>query len=188
MQADVVLTAAAVPCQSEALGAALERQVEAMEACPAGADGPQLLEAARQGSELPQALAAVDLALWDLAGKREGRPLVELLSDRRPGQVAVNAVIDAAEVPECARQARAAAQAGFSCVKVKVGDDGDIERVAAVRDAVGVGVWAGALSVGTASTGAASGAGVGSGVAAGTASAITVSITEERAAFWSVMG
>lgn len=117
--------------------AALERQVEALEACPPGAAGPQLLEAARQGSELPQALAAVDMALWDLAGKREGRPLVELLADRRPAQVAVNAVIDAAEAPESARQASAAAGAGFSCVKVKVGDDGDIERVAAVREAVG---------------------------------------------------
>lgn len=120
--------------------AALERQLEAVEACPPGATGPGVLEAARQGSDLPQALAAVDMALWDLAGKREGRPLLELLGDRRPKQVEVNALIDATHREECVRRARSAAEAGFSCVKVKVGDDGDLERIKAVREAVGASV------------------------------------------------
>ena len=38
-----------------------------------GRSGAQLLEGCRQVADLPQALAAVDLALWDLAGQRELR-------------------------------------------------------------------------------------------------------------------
>ena len=119
--------------------AALERQAEALEACPPGATGPQALEAARQGSGLPQALAAVDLALWDMAGRRDGRPLVELLADRRPAGVEVNALVGAGEPDAAAAQAAAAVGAGFGCVKVKAGDPRDIERVHAVRDAIGDG-------------------------------------------------
>ncbi|MFM8561854.1 MAG: mandelate racemase/muconate lactonizing enzyme family protein [Solirubrobacterales bacterium] len=118
---------------------ALERQAEALEACPPGASGPQALEAARQGSELPQALAAVDLALWDMAGRREGRPVLELLTDRRPRQVEVNAVVGAGEPAACAARALEAVEAGFGCVKVKVGDPDGIERVRAVREAIGDG-------------------------------------------------
>jgi L-alanine-DL-glutamate epimerase-like enolase superfamily enzyme len=118
---------------------ALERQVEALEACPPGSSGPQVLEAARQGSELPQALAAVDLAMWDLAGRREGRPVLELLTDRRPRQVEVNAVIGAGDPAASATEARAAVDRGFSCVKVKVGDADGVERVRAVREAIGDG-------------------------------------------------
>ena len=55
-----------------------------------GRTGPQLLDACRAVADLPQALAAVDLALWDAAGRRAGRPLAALLTDaplpRRPGQ------------------------------------------------------------------------------------------------------
>jgi L-alanine-DL-glutamate epimerase-like enolase superfamily enzyme len=46
-----------------------------------GASGAELLDACRAASDLPQALAAVDLALWDLAGNRERRPVCALLSD-----------------------------------------------------------------------------------------------------------
>src|SRR4051794_25098708 len=35
-----------------------------------GLDGGELLDACRAADELPQALAAVDLALWDRAGRR----------------------------------------------------------------------------------------------------------------------
>lgn len=117
--------------------AALERQVEALEACPPDATGPQVLEAARQGDELPQALAAVDMAMWDLAGRRERRPVLELLTDRRPSRVEVNAVVGAGDPAACAARAREAIEAGFGCVKVKVGDAQDVERVRAVREAIG---------------------------------------------------
>ncbi len=119
--------------------AALERQVEALEACPPDARGPQALEAAAQGSALPQALAAVDLALWDLAGRRDGRPVLELLTDRRPAAVEVNATVGAGEPGVAAAEAAAAVEAGFRCVKVKAGDPEDIDRVHAVRAAIGDG-------------------------------------------------
>ena len=38
-----------------------------------GRTGPQLLDACREVADLPQALAAVDLALWDAAGQRAGQ-------------------------------------------------------------------------------------------------------------------
>ena len=43
--------------------------------------GGELLEACRAADDLPQALAAVDMALWDRAGHRAGRPVARLLTD-----------------------------------------------------------------------------------------------------------
>src|SRR5579875_3768686 len=53
--------------------------------------------ACTQADSLSQALAAVDLALWDLAGRRAGKPVSELLGADEPGTVAVNATIGAVE-------------------------------------------------------------------------------------------
>jgi L-alanine-DL-glutamate epimerase-like enolase superfamily enzyme len=86
---------------------------------------------------LPQALAAVDLALWDRAARRAGRPLWALLGARDPAPVAVNATIGAEDRAGAAEAAAAAARAGFGCVKVKVGVGDDAGRLAAVRAAVG---------------------------------------------------
>jgi L-alanine-DL-glutamate epimerase-like enolase superfamily enzyme len=51
--------------------------------------------------------------------------------------VPVNATIGAVDDDRAAAQARAAAEAGFRCLKLKVGTEGDGARVAAVRAAVG---------------------------------------------------
>ena len=53
-----------------------------------GLDGGELLDACRDADDLPQALAAVDLALWDRAGRRAGLPVAALLTDapRRRGR------------------------------------------------------------------------------------------------------
>jgi O-succinylbenzoate synthase len=53
-------------------------------------------------------------------------------------RVPVNALIPAVAPDEAARQAAAAVADGFRCLKVKVGDRHDVDRVAAVRDAAGV--------------------------------------------------
>ena len=58
---------------------------------------------------MPQALAAVDLALWDLAGNREGKPVSELISDDPATEVRVNATIPAEDRAHAAEQAAAAA-------------------------------------------------------------------------------
>jgi L-Ala-D/L-Glu epimerase len=102
-----------------------------------GVDGAQLLEACRRVEDLPAALAAIDLALWDRAGRRAGRPVAALLTDDPATEVPVNATVGATDRAGAAQQAAGAAQAGFGCVKVKVGVGDDAGRVAAVRAAVG---------------------------------------------------
>ncbi len=97
----------------------------------------EVLSACRERVDLPQALAAVDLALWDLAGRRAARPVCELLCDAPATAVPVNATITAPDRAGAARQAAAAAAAGYKCVKLKVGLADDAGRVAAVRAAIG---------------------------------------------------
>ena len=91
----------------------------------------------RAERDLPQALAAVDLALWDLAGKRAGRPVAQLISIEAARSIPVNATIGAEDRAGAAAAAAAAAQADFDTVKVKVGVGDDAGRLAAVRAAVG---------------------------------------------------
>jgi L-Ala-D/L-Glu epimerase len=96
-----------------------------------------LLDRCREAADLPQALAAIDLALWDLGGLRAGKPVAELLTDTPAATVAVNATVSSAQREEAAELAAAAVSAGFSCVKLKVGLGDDLQRVRAVRDAIG---------------------------------------------------
>jgi o-succinylbenzoate synthase len=121
----------------EAYRAVLEAPAGTGAGAGAGGGGGTLLDRCRDVDDLPQALAAVDIALWDMAGRRAGRPVCELLSDSPAEAIAVNASI-AADAPElAARAAAVAVAAGYSCVKLKVGTAGDAERVAAVREAIG---------------------------------------------------
>ena len=99
--------------------------------------GGELLDACRAADGLPQALAAVDTALWDRAGRRAGRPVARLLTDDVLDEVPVNATIGASDRAAAAASADAARRAGFRCVKLKVGIGDDAGRVAAVRAALG---------------------------------------------------
>jgi L-alanine-DL-glutamate epimerase-like enolase superfamily enzyme len=103
----------------------------------AGSSGAQLVDACRRVYDEPVALAAIDLALWDRAGRRAGRPVAALLTDAPARTVAVNATLSATDRAGAAAQAAAAAAAGYECVKLKVGLGDDAGRVAAVRAAVG---------------------------------------------------
>jgi L-alanine-DL-glutamate epimerase-like enolase superfamily enzyme len=98
----------------------------------------QVRDACRRVAMLPQAVAAIDLALWDLAGRRARAPIWQLLrpSSSTP-EVEVNATIASADRAGAAREAAAARAAGFGTVKVKVGIGDDAGRVAAVRAAAG---------------------------------------------------
>jgi L-alanine-DL-glutamate epimerase-like enolase superfamily enzyme len=82
-------------------------------------------------------MAALDLALWDLAGRRAGQPVWRLLGAPDAADVAVNSTIAANDRTGAAREASDAQAAGFSCVKVKVGIGDDAGRLAAVRAAAG---------------------------------------------------
>jgi len=96
-----------------------------------------LLAACAAERDLPQALAAIDLALWDHASRRTETPLATLIDPRAVGSVPVNATIGAEDRAGAAAAAAAAAADGFRCVKVKVGIGDDAGRLAAVRAAVG---------------------------------------------------
>jgi L-alanine-DL-glutamate epimerase-like enolase superfamily enzyme len=116
--------------------AALERYRPIL--ADAGAmNGAQLVDACRLVEDLPAALAAIDLALWDRAGRRAGQPVAALLTDSPAPDVAVNATVATTDRSSAAEQAARAAEAGFSCLKLKVGVGDDAGRVAAVRAAVG---------------------------------------------------
>jgi o-succinylbenzoate synthase len=83
------------------------------------------------------ASAAIDTALADRAARSAGRTLAELGPKTAATSVPVNAAILATDRAGAAREAAAAAEAGFETVKLKVGVGDDAGRVAAVRAAVG---------------------------------------------------
>jgi L-Ala-D/L-Glu epimerase len=96
----------------------------------------RVIEALRNGGDggaPPQARAAEEMARLDLEGRRAGRALGEPGADA----IAVNRTLPAGPPSEVARAAREAVRAGYSCFKVKVGLPDDVERVAAVREALG---------------------------------------------------
>ncbi len=81
----------------------------------------------------PQAHAAWELALLDLEARRAGRPVGDPGAER----IAVNRTLPAGPPEEVAERAIAGVREGYSCLKVKVGLPDDVERVGAVRAAIG---------------------------------------------------
>jgi L-alanine-DL-glutamate epimerase-like enolase superfamily enzyme len=96
-----------------------------------------VLAACKAERDLPQALAAIDLALWDHASRRTQTPLAKLIHPLAADEVAVNATIGADDRAGASEAAARAVRDGFRCVKVKVGIGDDAGRLAAVRAAVG---------------------------------------------------
>lgn len=90
------------------------------------------------------AISAVDIALWDLAGKATGLAVYELLGGRVRDRVAVYATglyYTEGEFPDrLLAEARGYVEAGFKGMKTKVGGlplADDVRRVAAIRAAIG---------------------------------------------------
>jgi o-succinylbenzoate synthase len=115
---------------------ALERYAPVLDASQ-GQNGAQLIDTCRRVDDLPQALAAIDLALWDRGGRLAGKPIAALITDDPAPTVPVNATLGAADRAGAAREAEAATAEGFRCLKLKVGIGDDAGRIAAVRAAVG---------------------------------------------------
>ncbi len=116
--------------------AALERYVPVL-AESRDLNGAQLIDACRAVDDLPQALAAIDLALWDRGGRIAGKPVAALLTDEPASTVPVNATLAAHDRAGVAEEAAAATADGFQCIKLKVGVGDDAGRVAAARAAAG---------------------------------------------------
>ncbi len=102
----------------------------------AGADGEahaDILARCAEAAVLPPSLAAIDLALWDLEGRRAGEPVWRLLGASEPEPVAVNYTVSSADRSGAATEAAEARVAGFGTLKVKVAIGDDHGRLAAVR-------------------------------------------------------
>ena len=88
----------------------------------------------RPGDDAPaQARAAWELALLDMEARRSGRAIGEPGADA----IAVNRTLPGGPPDEVARHASDGVRDGFSCFKVKVGLPDDVERIGAVREAIG---------------------------------------------------
>ena len=85
------------------------------------------------GRRPPQARAAEEIARLDLHARQEDRPLAEPRKDA----LAVNMTLAAGPPEEVAERARAGLRDGYACFKLKVGLPDDLDRVAAVREAIG---------------------------------------------------
>jgi L-Ala-D/L-Glu epimerase len=124
-------------------GVGIERTEQALEryapvlARAGQLNGSQLIDACREVDDLPAALAAVDLALWDRAGRMRGLPIAALLTDAPASHVPVNATISSLDRASIAEDVARAVREGFDCVKLKVAVGDDAGRVAAARAAAG---------------------------------------------------
>ena len=90
----------------------------------------------------PYAKSAVDMACWDVLGKRAQLPLAELLGGRFGERVDLYRSVSQDAPARMADRARKYAAEGYRRIQVKVGldPDEDVERIEAVHDAVGDGI------------------------------------------------
>lgn len=78
----------------------------------------------RGGPVLNSALSGVDQALWDIAGKRAGMPVYELLGGRVRAAVPVYTHASGATIEEVVEQARSFVGEGYRHVRLQVGQPG----------------------------------------------------------------
>jgi muconate cycloisomerase len=93
----------------------------------------------RELSEGFEAKAAIEMALFDLAGRVLGVPVTTLLGGRVRDEVRFNAWIGTVPPAQAAREADGWAARGFRSAKIKLdgATDEGVARVAAVREAAG---------------------------------------------------
>lgn len=122
----------------------LDEQLRGLPASP-GETGPRLQSQFRvlgTSGLVEMALAGIDMALWDVVGKREGISLRRLLGSSRTS-VPAYAGIRSMQPEAAAREAVAAVERGFGAVKVKLGAgslEDDLAVVRRVREAAGAGI------------------------------------------------
>ncbi|MEO3884698.1 mandelate racemase/muconate lactonizing enzyme family protein [Nonomuraea sp. B5E05] len=92
-----------------------------------------------------QALAAIDIALWDLKARRAGLPLAKLLGSYRDSVRTYNTSGGFLHAPieEVKARASESIESGIGGIKIKVGQPDmreDLRRLAAVREHLGEGV------------------------------------------------
>ena len=102
-----------------------------------------------RGSILGGAISAVDIALWDIKGQRLGVPIWDLLGGKCRDKIRLHLLMGGATPDDLAKNARAAANEGFTAIKFDPIPNGFgdlslsallaavVENVAAAREAVG---------------------------------------------------
>lgn len=105
---------------------------------------PRDISAARRAMDFviklnPFTKAAVEMALWDIAGKAVGLPVYQLLGGKVRDRVRIKLVVWARDVAGSRTMAEDHLKLGVTCVKVKTGLDPetDVARVRAVREVAG---------------------------------------------------
>jgi L-alanine-DL-glutamate epimerase-like enolase superfamily enzyme len=95
-------------------------------------------QALRVAADFPAARAALDTALWDLAARRAGVPLVRFWGGE-PKPLPTSVTIGICSVEETLAAARDWIAQGFRILKVKIGEDFelDAERLRKIREALG---------------------------------------------------
>jgi len=105
-----------------------------------------------RGAIITAAISAVDIALWDIAGKRLGAPIYELLGGPTRDKLRLHLLLSGGSIEETVSSAMSAVEDGFTAVKfdpipTDVQNlslprmiDETVSRASAVRDAVGVDV------------------------------------------------
>jgi muconate cycloisomerase len=93
------------------------------------------------------AKGAVEMALFDLQGRILGVPVYKLLGGKDPGTdgIRLKFVIGAVEPDVAACRAQRMVERGWRAIKVKIGRQGhpgaDVDRLRAVREAIGPDIW-----------------------------------------------
>lgn len=87
----------------------------------------------------PFSKSAIEMALWDIAGKAAGVPVYQLLGGKVRDKIRIKLVVWARDVAGSRLMAEQHLKRGVNCVKVKVGLDPvtDVARVRAVREVAG---------------------------------------------------
>jgi L-alanine-DL-glutamate epimerase-like enolase superfamily enzyme len=87
----------------------------------------------------PFTKSGLEIALWDILGKSVGLPVYRLLGGKIRETVPIKMSVSGAEPRRAAELAEWAMKKGLKALKVKVGiePDGDLQRVNAVRSAIG---------------------------------------------------
>lgn len=119
-----------------------ETYLEVLPGLDAAAVGAVMADLEHRLPANPSARAALDMALHDLAGKILGVPVSVLLGGARRPSIRLARALGIGTVVDTVASAERFVAAGFRTLKMKVGQDpsADVERVRAVRAAVGPGV------------------------------------------------
>jgi muconate/chloromuconate cycloisomerase len=87
------------------------------------------------------AKTAIDIALWDIAGKAMKSPVYRLLGGLCRDRISLTWCIGMGTTEDMVKEALDSVEKGFTTIKIKIGRNAkkDIQNVAAIRDAIGDG-------------------------------------------------